>query len=247
MTDRRSCPPSSPTTPARPGPGAGQSGAPSSRWLCSTIQVALLNKASYGHFTLRLQDLHERQRAARDLGYRYSYRILASAAIVLLAVVLQPPEDRLLGATNRLTWLAVAIVVVQLMWMLPTMIVGWIEPVRAWTDKSAPVTLRPPVTAVVTLPQAGCSSVASAVSGVAPPAKSLPGTTWPGAPGLAGSGSAPPTKSVPIGLASSGMRLVKRADSGMPCHSILSMGESGWGGVCAQTCRSGYGSAASTS
>ena len=77
---------------------------------------------------MRLQDLHERQRAARDLGYRYSYRILASAAAVLLAVVLQPPEDRLLGATNRLTWLAVAIVVVQLMWMLPTMIVGWMEP-----------------------------------------------------------------------------------------------------------------------
>jgi hypothetical protein len=58
----------------------------------------------------------ERQRAARDLGYRYSYRILASAATVLLAVALQLPVDRLLGATNRLAWLAVAVVVVQFMW-----------------------------------------------------------------------------------------------------------------------------------
>ena len=54
--------------------------------------------------------------------------ILASAATVLLAVALQLPVDRLLGATNRLAWLAVAIVVVQFMWMLPTMIVGWMEP-----------------------------------------------------------------------------------------------------------------------
>jgi hypothetical protein len=96
--------------------------------IVTLVQVALLNKATYGQFTLRLQDLDERQRAARDLGYRYSYRILASAATVLLAVALQLPEDRLLGATNRLAWLAVAIVVVQLMWMLPTMIVGWMEP-----------------------------------------------------------------------------------------------------------------------
>ena len=81
-----------------------------------------------GQFTLRLQDLDERQRAARDLGYRYSYRILASAVTVLLAVALQLPADRLLGATNRLAWLAVAIVVVQFMWMLPTMIVGGMEP-----------------------------------------------------------------------------------------------------------------------
>ena len=57
-----------------------------------------------------------------------SVRILTSAVTVLLAVALQLPEDRLLGATNRLAWLAVAIVVVQFMWMLPTMIVGWMEP-----------------------------------------------------------------------------------------------------------------------
>jgi hypothetical protein len=92
--------------------------------IVTLVQVALLNKATYGQFTLRLQDLDERQRAARDLGYRYSYRILASAVTVLLAVALQLPVDRLLGATNRLAWLAVAIVVVQFMWMLPTMIVG---------------------------------------------------------------------------------------------------------------------------
>jgi hypothetical protein len=96
--------------------------------IVTLLQVALLNKATYGQFTLRLQDLDERQRAARDLGYRYSYRILAGAAAVLLAVALQLPVDRLLGATNRLAWLAAAIVVVQLMWMLPTMIVGWMEP-----------------------------------------------------------------------------------------------------------------------
>ena len=92
--------------------------------IVTLVQVALLNKATYGQFTLRLQDLDERQRAARDLGYRYSYRILASAVTVLLAVALQLPVDRLLGATNRLAWLAVAIVVVQFMWMLPTIMSG---------------------------------------------------------------------------------------------------------------------------
>jgi lauroyl/myristoyl acyltransferase len=97
-------------------------------FIVTLVQVALLNKATYGQFTLRLQDLDERQRAARDLGYRYSYRILASAVTVLLAVALQLPADRLLGATNRLAWLAVAIVVVKFMWMLPTMIVGGMEP-----------------------------------------------------------------------------------------------------------------------
>jgi hypothetical protein len=64
----------------------------------------------------------------RDRGYRYGFRILASAATALLAVALSLPVDRLLGATNRMAWSAVAIVVVYLMWMLPTMVVAWMEP-----------------------------------------------------------------------------------------------------------------------
>jgi hypothetical protein len=96
--------------------------------IATLVQVAVLNKAIYGQFTLRLHQLNERQRAARDRGYRYGYRILASAVTVVLAAALQLPVDRLLGATNRMAWLAIAIVVVYLMWMLPTMVVGWLEP-----------------------------------------------------------------------------------------------------------------------
>lgn len=96
--------------------------------IATLVQVALLNKATHGQFTLRLHQLDEHQRAARDRGYRYGFRILASAATALLAVALSLPVDRLLGATNRMAWSAVAIVVVYLMWMLPTMVVAWMEP-----------------------------------------------------------------------------------------------------------------------
>jgi hypothetical protein len=92
------------------------------------LQVALLNKATYGQFTLRLQQLDERHRAARDRGYRYGFRILASAATALLAVAFYLPVDRLLGAANRMAWLAITIVGVYLIWMLPTMVVAWTEP-----------------------------------------------------------------------------------------------------------------------
>jgi hypothetical protein len=79
--------------------------------IATLVQVALLNKATHGQFTLRLHQLDEHQRAVRDRGgYRYGFRILASAATALLAVALSLPVDRLLGATNRMAWSAVAIV-----------------------------------------------------------------------------------------------------------------------------------------
>jgi hypothetical protein len=96
--------------------------------IAALVEAALLNKATYGQFTLRLQQLDHRQRAARDVGYRYGFRILAGAATALLAVALYLPGDRLLGATNRMAWLAIAIAVVYLVWMLPTLVVAWMEP-----------------------------------------------------------------------------------------------------------------------
>jgi hypothetical protein len=97
-------------------------------FILTLVQVALLNKATYAQFTLRLQDLNERQRAARDLGYRYSYRILASTATALLAAALYLPVDQLLGVTNRMAWLSIASAFIYLMWMLPTLVVAWMEP-----------------------------------------------------------------------------------------------------------------------
>jgi hypothetical protein len=97
-------------------------------FIATLVELAVINKATHGRFTLRLQQQDERQRAVRDLGYRYGFRILAGAATAILAVALYLPVDRLLGATNRLAWLAIAIAVVYLMWMLPTMVVAWIEP-----------------------------------------------------------------------------------------------------------------------
>ena len=96
--------------------------------IAALVQVALLNKATYGQFTLRLHQLDQHQRAARDTGYRYGFRILASAATAPLAVALYLPVDRLLGATNRMAWLAIAIAVVYMVWMLPTLVVAWMEP-----------------------------------------------------------------------------------------------------------------------
>ena len=91
------------------------------------VEVALLNKATHGQFSLRLQQPDERQRAAWDRGYRYGFRILTGAVTAVLAMALYLPGDRLLGATNQLAWLAVAIVGVYLMWMLPTPVVAWME------------------------------------------------------------------------------------------------------------------------
>ena len=91
------------------------------------VEVALLNKATHGQFSLRLQQPDERQRAAWDRGYRYGFRILTGAVTAVLAMALYLPGDRLLGATNQLAWLAVAIVGVYLMWMLPTLVVAWME------------------------------------------------------------------------------------------------------------------------
>ncbi|HZA80168.1 MAG TPA: hypothetical protein VFC13_01680 [Actinomycetes bacterium] len=96
--------------------------------IAALAEVALLNKATYLQFTLRLHQLDQRQRAARDVRYRYGFRILASAATALLAVALYLPVDRLLSATNRMAWSAIAIAVVHLAWMLPTLVVAWMEP-----------------------------------------------------------------------------------------------------------------------
>jgi hypothetical protein len=95
--------------------------------IAALVEVALLNKATYGHFTLRLRQLDEHQRATRDVGYRYGFRILASAATAVLAVAFYLPVDRLLGNSNRMAWLAIAIAVVYLVWMLPTLVVAWME------------------------------------------------------------------------------------------------------------------------
>jgi hypothetical protein len=92
------------------------------------VEQALLDKATQGLFKLRVGELDERQRAVRDLGYRYGFRILAGAATTILAVALYLPVDRFLGATNRLQWIAIAIAVAYSVWMLPTMVVAWIAP-----------------------------------------------------------------------------------------------------------------------
>jgi hypothetical protein len=92
------------------------------------VEQALLDKATRGLFKLRGRDLDERQRAVGDLGYRYGFRILAGAATIILAVALYLPVDRFLDATDRLQWLAIAIAVVYLVWMLPTILVAWIAP-----------------------------------------------------------------------------------------------------------------------
>jgi hypothetical protein len=73
------------------------------------VEQALLNKATRGLFNLRGRELDERQRALRELGSCYGFRILAGAATTILAVTLYLPVDRFLGATNRLQWIAIAI------------------------------------------------------------------------------------------------------------------------------------------
>ena len=92
------------------------------------VEQAVLDKATRGQFKLRVGELEERRRAVRDLGYRYGFRILAGAATTILAVALYLPVDRLLGATNRLQWIAIAIAVVYLVRMLPTILIAWIAP-----------------------------------------------------------------------------------------------------------------------
>jgi hypothetical protein len=90
------------------------------------VEQALLDKATRGSFKLGGGELGERQHALRELGYRYGFRILAGAATTILAVALYLPVDQFLGATNRLQWTAIAIAVVYLVWMLPTILVAWI-------------------------------------------------------------------------------------------------------------------------
>jgi hypothetical protein len=92
------------------------------------VERAVLDKATRGLFKLRGRELDERQRAVRELGYRYGFRILAGAATTFLAVALYLPMDRFLDVTDRLQWLAIAIAVVYLVWMLPTILVAWIAP-----------------------------------------------------------------------------------------------------------------------
>jgi hypothetical protein len=97
------------------------------------VEQAVLEKATRGLFRLRAGALDERQRAVRDLGYRYGFRILAAAATVIAVAAVWLPVDRLLRGTDRLEWMAIAVAVVYLLWMLPTMVVAWIEP-----DEPAP-------------------------------------------------------------------------------------------------------------
>ena len=92
------------------------------------VEQAVLDKATRGLFKLRRGELEERQRAVRELGYRYGFRILAVAGTTIVAVALYLPVDRLLGATNRLQWIAIAIAVAYLVRMLPTILIAWITP-----------------------------------------------------------------------------------------------------------------------
>ena len=78
--------------------------------------------------TMSISEPNPAPGAARDRGHRYGFRILAGAVTALLAVALYLPVDRLPGAANRMAWSAIAIVGVYLMWMLPTMVVAWMEP-----------------------------------------------------------------------------------------------------------------------
>jgi hypothetical protein len=97
-------------------------------FVVALVEQAGVNKATSGRFTLRLQPRNQPPRAVADLGYRYGFRILAGVGTATLAVALYLPIDRPLSATNRMAWVAVAIPVVYLMWMLPTLVVGWTEP-----------------------------------------------------------------------------------------------------------------------
>jgi hypothetical protein len=92
------------------------------------VEWSVLDKATRGLFKLHSRELDERQRVLREVGYRYGFRLLAGATTAILALALYLPVDRLVGGTNRLQWLAIAIAVVYLVWMVPTMVVAWILP-----------------------------------------------------------------------------------------------------------------------
>jgi hypothetical protein len=112
--------------------GGQREGLTGTLWLAFFVAIlveqAVLDKATRGLFKLRGRELDERRRAVRDLGYRYGFRILAVAATTVVAVALYPPVDQFLGTTNRLQWIAVAIAVMYLVRMLPTILVAWIAP-----------------------------------------------------------------------------------------------------------------------
>ena len=112
--------------------GGQREGLTGTLWLAFFVAIlveqAVLDKATRGLFKLRRGELEERRRAVRDLGYRYGFRILAVAGTTIVAVALYLPVDRLLGATNRLQWIAIAIAVVYLVRMLPTILIAWIAP-----------------------------------------------------------------------------------------------------------------------
>jgi hypothetical protein len=112
--------------------GGQREGLASVLWVAFLVAVlaeqALLDKATHGLFRLRVRELDERQRALRELGYRYGFRILAVTATTILAVALSLPVDRFLDVIDRLQWLAIAIAVISLVWRLPTILVAWIAP-----------------------------------------------------------------------------------------------------------------------
>lgn len=121
--------------------GGQREGLTGSLWLAFFVAVlveqAVLDKATRGLYRLRVGELDERQRAVRDLGYRYGFRIVAGAATALLATALYLPTDRLLAETNRLEWITIAVAIVYLLWMVPTMVVAWIEPDDLAVDEEA--------------------------------------------------------------------------------------------------------------
>jgi hypothetical protein len=92
------------------------------------VEQAALSQATRGLFRPHASALDEPQRAVRELGYRSGFRILASAATLVAAAAVWLPVGRLLPGTNRLAWTAIAIATLWLLWMLPTMVVAWIQP-----------------------------------------------------------------------------------------------------------------------
>jgi hypothetical protein len=107
------------------------------------VEQAVLEKATRGLFRLRAGVLDERQRAVRDLGYRYGFRILAATATAITIAAVWLPVDRLLRGTSRLEWMAIAVAVVYLLWMLPTMVVAWTDPDEPALDDEGPAPATP--------------------------------------------------------------------------------------------------------
>jgi hypothetical protein len=111
--------------------GARQSDPTGTLWVAPLI-VTLVQVAQQGYqWALHSAPATAGRTPTRRTGMlaiAYGFCILASAATALLAVALYLPVDRFLGNTSRMAWLAIAMIVVYLMWMLPNIVIAWMEP-----------------------------------------------------------------------------------------------------------------------